>query len=258
MLLPIALPAGSEISQSTLHGNTVPTVSRCASLYTGHCPFWPFASHCSFLAHPHCDCFIQRPAVTTLTLATTSQNCIPSSLLYSQHSRHSRKSRHSRHSRSQSTFVGHTTSSSRASPDPSSAPPSTFVIPTTRHSYTSPNVRSPTKSRSSRPLRPPFSRPSFANSPSVRRDKAPAAMGFGDFQSICEKAPLPLCSLLGKPSISGTLGLQSECYSRSVLLANTLIFQGANDFIHILALIMTSIMIIHVRSKFTAVGKLCP
>jgi len=37
-------------------------------------------------------------------------------------------------------------------------------------------------------------------------------------------------------------------------LANTIIFEAAAGFTHILALIMTVIMIIHVRSKFTAVG----
>jgi hypothetical protein len=47
---------------------------------------------------------------------------------------------------------------------------------------------------------------------------------------------------------------QTLCYSRTIELANTIIFQGAAGFTHILALIMTVIMIIHVRSKFTAVG----
>jgi hypothetical protein len=64
-----------------------------------------------------------------------------------------------------------------------------------------------------------------------------------------------MCQLIGPPSkISGPVGIQAKCYSRSVDLANTIIFQGATDFMHILALIMTSIMIIHVRSKFTAGG----
>jgi len=81
-------------------------------------------------------------------------------------------------------------------------------------------------------------------------------MGFGDFNDICKKAPIPLCFLVGPPSpISGKPGIQADCYSRSIELANTIIFQGAVDFVHILALIMTVIMIIHVRSKFTAVGR---
>jgi hypothetical protein len=83
-------------------------------------------------------------------------------------------------------------------------------------------------------------------------------MGFGDFSTICTKTAIPLCALVGPPSqIGGTsAGIQAECYSRTIELANTLIFQGANDVMHILALIMTVVMIIHVRSKFTAVGTL--
>jgi hypothetical protein len=80
-------------------------------------------------------------------------------------------------------------------------------------------------------------------------------MGFGDFTWICENVALPLCSAVGPPSaVSGATGIQANCYSRSIELANTIIFQGATDFMHILALIMTAVMIIHVRSKFTAVG----
>ncbi|KAI9678700.1 MAG: Chitin synthase, class 7 [Caeruleum heppii] len=81
-------------------------------------------------------------------------------------------------------------------------------------------------------------------------------MGFGDFESICRKTAVPLCSLIGPPStISGSTGIQPDCYARSFELANTIIFQGATDAMHIVALIMTAIMIIHVRSKFTAVGR---
>ncbi|KAI9810310.1 MAG: Chitin synthase, class 7 [Pycnora praestabilis] len=81
-------------------------------------------------------------------------------------------------------------------------------------------------------------------------------MGFGDFQTICRKTAVPLCSLVGPPSsIAGKTGIEPECYSRNIELANTIIFQGAADMVHIAALIMTVIMIIHVRSKFTAVGR---
>lgn len=84
-------------------------------------------------------------------------------------------------------------------------------------------------------------------------------MGFGDFSTICEKTAIPLCALVGPPSaITGVAGIQPTCYSRTIELANTIIFQGATDFMHILALIMTAIMIIHVRSKFTAVGAFVP
>lgn len=80
-------------------------------------------------------------------------------------------------------------------------------------------------------------------------------MGFGDFDTLCQKATLPLCSLVGPPNaLTGKHGIQAICYSRTIELANTVIFQGAAGFAHIIALIMTVIMIIHVRSKFTAVG----
>ncbi len=80
-------------------------------------------------------------------------------------------------------------------------------------------------------------------------------MGFGDFQTICEKAAIPLCSLIGPPDdLTGGAGFTANCYSRTVEVANTIIFQGANAFMHILALLMTAMMIVHVHSKFTAVG----
>ncbi|KAK5167654.1 Chitin synthase, class 7 [Saxophila tyrrhenica] len=81
-------------------------------------------------------------------------------------------------------------------------------------------------------------------------------MGFGSFNDLCAKTPLPLCPLVGPPSpLTGSHGIQSNCYARSIELANTIIFEGAAGFAHILALVMTVIMIIHVRSKFTAVGR---
>ena len=80
-------------------------------------------------------------------------------------------------------------------------------------------------------------------------------MGFGSFDEFCERVPLPLCPLVGPTSpITGETGIQSNCYARTIELANTIIFEAAAGFAHILALIMTVIMIIHVRSKFTAVG----
>lgn len=81
-------------------------------------------------------------------------------------------------------------------------------------------------------------------------------MAFGDFEPICRKSALPLCSIVGPPSpISGHVGIQANCYARSVELANTIIFEAATDFMHILALGMAAIMVLHVRSKFTAVGR---
>ena len=80
-------------------------------------------------------------------------------------------------------------------------------------------------------------------------------MAFGDFETICAKAALPLCPLVGSSTFSPEHGIQPACYSRTISLANTVIFQGAASFAHIAALIMTVIMILHVRSKFTAVGR---
>ncbi|KAJ5226218.1 Chitin synthase export chaperone [Penicillium chermesinum] len=81
-------------------------------------------------------------------------------------------------------------------------------------------------------------------------------MGFGQFDSICEKTPMPLCLLVGPASaISGDTGIVSNCYARNIEVANTMIFQGAASFMHIIALGMTVIMILHIRSKFTAVGR---
>jgi len=81
-------------------------------------------------------------------------------------------------------------------------------------------------------------------------------MGFGDFSSICSKTPLPLCPLVGNINpITGTHYTQANCYARAIELANTVIFEPAVGFAHIGALIMTMIMILHVRSKFTAVGR---
>lgn len=80
-------------------------------------------------------------------------------------------------------------------------------------------------------------------------------MGFGDFNTICHMASVPLCSVIGSIThISGSNGIEADCYARNIELANTIIFQGGASFMHIVALVMTVMMILHVRSKFTAVG----
>ena len=83
-------------------------------------------------------------------------------------------------------------------------------------------------------------------------------MTFGDFTSICAQSPLPLCSILGPPTTLTSNHnplLISKCSARSIELGHTIIFAAATDFAHIAALAMTAIMIFHVRSKFTAVGR---
>ena len=59
------------------------------------------------------------------------------------------------------------------------------------------------------------------------------------------------CPLLGP---NGT-GLYPECYSRNIDINNNIIFQPATCLIHMAAIIMTFIMLWHVHSKYTAVGR---
>ncbi|KAG8894606.1 Chitin synthase, class 7 [Tulasnella sp. 403] len=73
---------------------------------------------------------------------------------------------------------------------------------------------------------------------------------FGDFQDICETAALVIC-----PLVQSDQGVEPTCYSRNVEINKTLLFQPATCFIHIVAIFMTGIMIFHVRSKYTAVGR---
>lgn len=83
-------------------------------------------------------------------------------------------------------------------------------------------------------------------------------MTFGSFDALCAQSPLPLCSLLGPLSTLTSPAaplLRPICSARAIELANTIIFEGATDFAHIAALGMTAVMILHVRSKFTAVGR---
>ncbi|CAG8471279.1 5671_t:CDS:2 [Ambispora gerdemannii] len=73
---------------------------------------------------------------------------------------------------------------------------------------------------------------------------------FGDFNAICEMVALTVCPLVGSPD-----GIEPDCYSRNVEVAKMLLFQPATLIIHVIALIMTSIMIYHIKSKYTAVGR---
>jgi len=73
---------------------------------------------------------------------------------------------------------------------------------------------------------------------------------FGSFNGICETAALIVCPLVGTSQ-----GIEPTCYSRNVDIAGTLIFQPSTCFVHLVAIIMTIIMILHIRSKYTAVGR---
>ncbi|KAF9949141.1 Chitin synthase, class 7 [Mortierella alpina] len=73
---------------------------------------------------------------------------------------------------------------------------------------------------------------------------------FGSFNHICSTVSLTLCPLVGAPN-----GIEPVCYSRNIKIADTLIFQPSTLIIHVIALAMTAIMIYHIRSKYTAVGR---
>jgi len=73
---------------------------------------------------------------------------------------------------------------------------------------------------------------------------------FGSFNDICQTAALVICPLVGTDQ-----GIMPTCYSRNVDVGGTLIFQPSTAFVHIVAIIMTIIMIVHIRSKYTAVGR---
>ncbi|KAG1829979.1 chitin synthase III catalytic subunit-domain-containing protein [Suillus fuscotomentosus] len=77
------------------------------------------------------------------------------------------------------------------------------------------------------------------------------AITFGSFDGVCSTAALVICPLMGT---SGE-GVEPTCYSRNVQIGQTLIFQPSTCFVHIVAIIMTAIMIYHIRSKYTAVGR---
>ncbi|KAG7530137.1 hypothetical protein FFLO_05252 [Filobasidium floriforme] len=73
---------------------------------------------------------------------------------------------------------------------------------------------------------------------------------FGDFTALCQRAALIVCPLLQSEN-----GVEPNCYSRNVQLGSQLIFQPASCVVHIAAILMTLIMVYHVRSKYTAVGR---
>ncbi|CAO3608523.1 unnamed protein product [Mucor hiemalis] len=70
------------------------------------------------------------------------------------------------------------------------------------------------------------------------------------FSGICRTVALPLCPLIGQ-----TNGIEPVCYSRNIDIGGNLVFQPATLVIDIVAIIMAAIMIYHIRSKYTAVGR---
>lgn len=82
-------------------------------------------------------------------------------------------------------------------------------------------------------------------------------MTFGSFAGICEKSGVPLCLVVGAVNATSpiTTGIIAKCYARPVEIANTMIFQVGNAFIHFGALLVLLIIIFNVRSKYTAIGR---
>ncbi|KAJ3407519.1 Chitin synthase, class 7 [Chytridiales sp. JEL 0842] len=80
---------------------------------------------------------------------------------------------------------------------------------------------------------------------------ASTSFAFGSFDYFCSQVALPLCPLVGQQG-----GIEPQCYGRNVEFAGgMLVFSPATLVIHIIALIMTGIMIYNIKSKYTAVGR---
>ena len=76
----------------------------------------------------------------------------------------------------------------------------------------------------------------------------PVFFRVGSFDYFCDKIGLPICSLVGT-----TLVKEPQCYARNIDLGGGfLLFQPAVIAIHIIALIMTSIMISHTKFKINS------
>ncbi|KAI7865880.1 chitin synthase III catalytic subunit [Spinellus fusiger] len=70
------------------------------------------------------------------------------------------------------------------------------------------------------------------------------------FDGICQTVSLTLCPLVGKFD-----GIEPFCYARNIEFAGALVFQPATLIMSLVTLIMTSIMIYSVKTKYTAVGR---
>lgn len=74
-----------------------------------------------------------------------------------------------------------------------------------------------------------------------------AKFGFGDFEWVCKQASFIVCPALGHSD--------PKCYSRNVALKNFLLFQPSVLAVNLSAIVMTTNMIIHIKNKYTAVGR---
>ncbi|KAI8971468.1 chitin synthase III catalytic subunit [Mycotypha africana] len=71
-----------------------------------------------------------------------------------------------------------------------------------------------------------------------------------NFNGICRTIALSLCPLIGEHD-----AIEPVCYSRNVDLGGNIIFQPSTLIIDVVAIIMVLIMVYHIRSKYTAVGR---
>ena len=87
----------------------------------------------------------------------------------------------------------------------------------------------------------------------------------GSFQGVCQSVSFPFCSL-GIPAFAAFLfhsfvvgpqpsGYQPSCYARNIDIAGYLVFQPGTLILLLVAMIMTIVMIVGVKSKYTAVGR---
>ncbi|PVV02136.1 hypothetical protein BB560_003419, partial [Smittium megazygosporum] len=74
---------------------------------------------------------------------------------------------------------------------------------------------------------------------------------FGNYDFFCTKVQMAVCLLVGK----NPFAIKPECYARNIELNGLLVFQAATIIADIIAIIMTIIMIWHVSTKYTAVGR---
>lgn len=74
----------------------------------------------------------------------------------------------------------------------------------------------------------------------------PKSTPFGSFSWYCNRAKVPVCTLLDQQD--------PKCYARNISFGDFLIFQPAVIIVTIGSLLMTLIMLSNVKSKYTAVG----
>lgn len=77
------------------------------------------------------------------------------------------------------------------------------------------------------------------------------SFSFGNYDGVCNVIAMVSCPLLGPDG----KGKAPQCYARNIDINNTIIFEPATCLIHMAAIIMTAIMLWHVHSKYTAVGR---